>query len=227
MKQKKVIALLGCTRAGKTTTESIVDYMIKNIENNDIQIDKYRADQIYNVDSKLAGFIEVLSECDMLLVCSPVYVHSLPYPLLCIMEQLAKELDKNFWDNKKMIAIIHNGYPQPIQRKTCFEICENFADQMGIKWLGGIGFGGSPIIDGRPLEKVGSYTKWMRRSLDELCSSSIVQGKEVTAKAEKLADKHFPSFIPLWILKVLMNMRMKQQAKEAGVDIYDKPYLNS
>jgi multimeric flavodoxin WrbA len=221
---KCVTALTGSTRGVKTASESIIDYLDARLGEG-VQIKKYRAHQIFQDEVQKESFIKYLEKSDLILICSPVYVHSLPYPLVSLMEQLSRETDKDFWQNKKMMAVIHNGYPEDIQRKPSFEICRNFAEEMGMEWLGGIGFGGSPIIDGKPLEELGWFTKWMRRALDEM-SNSIKTGEEISEKTRKFASKHFPS-IPLWILKPLMNLRIKSMARKKGIDLFAQPYLNT
>lgn len=83
------------------------------------------------------------------------------------MERIDDLTHKEFWSDKFMSAVIHNGYPKDIQRKSSKDICYNFSKKMGSNWLGALGFGGSPLIDGKPLEEVGWFTKNMRKSLDE------------------------------------------------------------
>lgn len=224
MSYNKIIALTGSTRGIKTASESIVNYLEANLINKDVTIKKYRAYQIFNDKDKVELFTADLANSDLLLICSPVYVHSLPYPLISLLEQISTKNNKGIFKDKKLMAIIHSGYPKDIQREASLAICKNFADEMEMKWLGGIGFGGTPIIDGKPLEEVGGYTKWMRRSLEDI-SRSIMEGKEISEEARKYAKKHFPS-IPLSILKILLNMRLKRMAKKNGVNLYAQPYKN-
>lgn len=219
----KIIALTGSTRGIKTASESMVNYLSVKLASAGLELKKYRAHQIFQDENKVHMLISSLGVSDLLLICSPVYVHSLPYPLLNLMEQLADKTAVGFWEGKKMLGIVHSGYPKEIQRKASLAICQNFADQLGIQWLGGLGFGGSPIIDGRPLEEVGGMTKWLRRSLDEL-SKSISTGNRISDDAKKYAKRHFPA-IPLWILKMMLNKRVKNMAKKNGINLYEQPYL--
>lgn len=219
----KIIAVTGSTRGIKTASESMVNYLAAKLASAGLDLKKYRAYQIFHDEEKVQMLINSLEASDLLLICSPVYVHSLPFPLLNLMEQLAQKTAVEFWQDKKMLGIIHSGYPEEIQRKVSLAVCQNFADQLGIKWLGGLGFGGSPIIDGRPLEEVGRMTKWLRRSLDEL-SKSISSGNRISDDAKKYAKRHFPA-IPLWILKMMLNKRVKKMAKKNGIDLYEQPYL--
>lgn len=220
---KNVIALTGSTRGLKTTSESMVNYVATLLDDTGLNLKKYRAFQIFQDEDKVQKLLNSLEESDLLLICTPVYVHSLPYPLLNLLEQLSEKTSVGFWRDKKMLAIIHSGYPKDIQRKASLAICKNFADQMSIEWLGGLGFGGSPIIDGRPLAEVGRFTKWMRRSLDEM-SKSIITGNIISDEAKDYAKRHFPG-IPLWILKIMLNQRAKSTAKKNGINLYGQPYL--
>ncbi len=188
---KKVITLIGSTRGKKTASESIVNYLFNDV--NEVELRKYRAHEIFNKKEKLDVFMNDLKDGDILLISSPVYVHSLPYPLTVVLEQMAGKEFKSCWQSKKILAVFHSGYPEDIQRKASFKICENFANETSMKWMGGLGFGGSPLIAGRPLEEVGSFTKWMRKSLDEL-RISLIEGNEISADAYKMAKKHFPPY---------------------------------
>ncbi|MFW6238824.1 MAG: NAD(P)H-dependent oxidoreductase [Halanaerobiales bacterium] len=222
MKNKQVVALTGSTRGKKTASESIVNYLQDVLADEKVEICKYRVYQIYKSENMVEELMTVLGEVDLLLISSPVYVHSLPYPLTFLMEQLADKTEQEFWTGKQMLAVIHNGYPEDIQRKASFQICENFAREMGMEWLGAIGFGGSPLIEGRPLEETGGFFKWMRRALDEV-GDSIVSGERISAQAREYEEKHFPS-LPRWILKILFNLRVKFMARRKGVDLTARPY---
>ncbi len=220
---KKVIALTGSTRGLKTASDSMINYLAEKLEGENINLKKFRAYQVFKEEKQIESILGELEDSELILICSPVYVHSLPYPLISLMEQMAEKTGREFWKGKKMVAIIHNGYPEDIQRKAAITICENFAHEMGMEWLGGIGFGGSPIIDGRPLEEVGGFTKWMRKALDDI-SKSIKTGKGISEEARRCEKKHFPS-IPLWILKIMLNLRLKSNARKNEIDLYARPYV--
>lgn len=229
---KKISALIASTRGKKTASESIVNYLHQKItekkESKDLepsfafQLKKFRVHEIFNKKQKLTEFLKETKESDTIIISTPVYVHSLPYPLTFILEKMLEE-SRECWQGKELTAIIHCGYPESIQRKASIQICKDFADESGMKWLGALDFGGSPIIDGRQLEEVGYFTKWIRRSLDCL-SENLIRGEEISEEAYKLAKKNrLP--IPGWVMKIMMNMMVKKNIKKQGLDINVKPYL--
>ncbi len=139
---RKVIALLGSTRGKKTASESIVDYISGNGNAEGFDLVKYRAHEIFNKQDKLDDFMNDVIDSDTLLISSAVYVHSVPYPLTVVLENMSAIESRKNLEGKKLLSIFHSGYPEDIQRKASFEICENFAKVTNMEWLGGIGFGG-------------------------------------------------------------------------------------
>ncbi|MEC9488331.1 MAG: hypothetical protein UMV23_02465 [Halanaerobium sp.] len=222
MKKKQVVCLIGSTRGSKTTSESIVDYLQKQLANGNIQLKKFRVCQVFALEEEMNQFIAVLAGSDMLLLSSPLYVDSLPYPVLGVMEELSRKIRRESWSGKEMMAIIHSGYPEPIQRKACLDICRCFAEEMGLKWLGGIGFGGTSIIGGQPLEEMGRFSKWLRKALEEM-APAIIEGEPIPARARETSHKNFLP-LPKPLLKVLLNAVMRRTAKKKGIDIYARPY---
>lgn len=213
----KITAIIGSNRSAKTTSDAIVNYLVQKDLTGQTVWKIYRAREIFQTGDKLLNFMEDIKDSDYFLVSTPVYVHSLPYPLISVMEQMAHFTECH---RKKMLAVIHCGYPEDVQRKVSFDICESFAGEAGMHWIGGVGYGASPLINGTPLMDAGIFTKWMRRSLD-MVWESLSSGNEITAEITKTARKHFPP-IPIRILKTLMNMKMKYDYRKTN--LYVKPY---
>ena len=122
----------------------------------------------------------------------------------------------------KFLSVVHSSYPREIQRKPGYEICERFSEEMDMKWLGAIGFAGTGMLDGRPLEQ-GWFVKWIRRSLDEVCKS-IKKDKEISERARKLAAK-FPPLppLPIRVIKGILNWKTKRLLKNNNVNLYARP----
>ncbi len=66
---------------------------------------KYRVHQIFQDEEKKQALIKDIAGSELVFICSPVYVHSLPYPLVSLMEYFSEETGKGFWKNKKMMVV--------------------------------------------------------------------------------------------------------------------------
>ena len=81
-------------------------------------------------------------------------------------------------------GIAHSGFPEPIQRRAELRSMRFFAEQMGWTWMGGIGFGGTSPIDGRPLDEAGMFSKQLRKVLP-LAVADIAAGAPVLARDDR------------------------------------------
>jgi hypothetical protein len=219
---KKIVFLLGSPRGTSTCTEAIADYLIAQLEG--YEAEKWRAHEIFKDADRTASFIDAVRSAERLVLCSPVFVHSLPWPFQELLTAIADAPDQGGLADTKVMAVIHSGYIEPIQRQTCFEICANFCCETGMVYQGGIGFGASPLIGAKPLEETGWLMKWPRRALQEM-TLCINTGREVSARAKKLVRKHFALF-PRRLLIMMMNMKVKGDARKAGIDYAAQPYGN-
>jgi hypothetical protein len=92
-----------------------------------------------------------------------------------------------------------------------------FAARMGWAWMGGIGFGGTSPIDGRPLEQAGMFSRQLRKVLP-LVVADITAGREVSPEASRLADKS-PFPLPRGVLIALINSRTRKAAKDRRLSL--------
>lgn len=217
---KRVVFLLGSPRGVKTCTESIADYLGARLAGFEVQ--KQRAHQIFHDSARMAAFEESLRGAQLVVLCSPVYVHSLPWPFQEVLTALADSPTRGGLSGLKVIAVIHSGYLEEIQRQTCFEMCQHFCRETGMVYQGGLGFGASPLIGARPLESTGWLMRWVRRALGEV-ATCIADDRELSERAIRLIRRHF-ALMPKRLMILLMKLKVEGDAKKAGVDYRAQPY---
>jgi hypothetical protein len=93
---------------------------------------------------------------------------------------------------------------------------------MGWRWMGGVGFGGTSPIDGRPLEKAGMFSRQLRKVLP-LVAADVAAARELSPAAVRLADKS-PFPMPQGMLIALINSRTRKAARSKRVDLADRVY---
>ncbi|TVR62778.1 MAG: hypothetical protein EA426_01520 [Spirochaetaceae bacterium] len=217
---KRVVFLLGSPRGVKTGTESIANYLEARLPG--IEVQRWRAHQIFRDGDQVAAFGESLRGAQLLVLCTPVYVHSLPWPFQEVLAALDDSPNRGGLSGLNVMTVIHSGYLEDIQRQTCFEMCQHFCRETGMVYRGGFGFGASPLIDGRPLESTGRLMRWVRRALDEM-ATCIAHDRELSGKATALIHRHF-ALMPRWLMIPLMKLKVERDAKKAGVDYRARPY---
>lgn len=219
----KIVSLIGSNRGEKSTSASLVNYMAQQFLSLGITISNHYAIRIFHQSHGQDVFLKDLMESDLLILSSPVYVDLLPAPLIYVLEGVRERLGRNGLAGRKILAIIHSGYPEPQQRRPSLEMCRHFAREMGMEWCGGLSFGGSSPINGQPLESMGGMTKGIRSALDQTAEKTVkgdLSGVETLA----LEDR---STIPLppRLVKLMLNAMTWNNARKSGLkDLRARPF---
>lgn len=219
----KIVSLIGSNRGEKSTSESLVNYMAQRFVSHGIPVSKHYAIRMYHQLHGQDAFFQELDESELLIVSSPVYVDLLPAPLIHVLEGVRERLGRNGLAGRKILAVIHSGYPEPQQRRPGLEMCRCFAREMGMEWCGGLSFGGTSPISGRPLEDVGGMTKGIRSTLDQT-AEKIVKGGLTGVETLVLEDRSTIP-VPPWLVKLMMNVMTRNNARKSGIkDLKARPY---
>ena len=97
-----------------------------------------------------------------------------------------------------------------------------FAKAMGWPWQGGVGFGGTSPIDGRPLEEAGMFARQLRACLP-LVAGDIAAGRPISPRTVARCDKS-PFPIPLGVMVRIVNASTRKSARALGLDLEEPVY---
>ena len=120
-----------------------------------------RAAEVWRVPKWSAGpeatdeALEKLAGADVVVLVAPSYLDELPAVTQRLLEDVWERRAELRGHAPLFYGIAHSGFPEPIQRRAELRSMRFFAEQMGWTWMGGIGFGGTSPIDGRPLDEAG------------------------------------------------------------------------
>ena len=122
-----------------------------------------------------------LAEADAVVLVAPSYLDELPAVTQRLLEQVWERRAELDGHAPLFYGVAHSGFPEPIQRRAELRSMRFFAQQMDWTWMGGIGFGGTSPIDGRPLDEAGMFSKQLRKVLP-LAVADIAAGATVLAR---------------------------------------------
>ena len=165
----------------------------------------------------------MIERADLIILSFPLYVDSLPAPVIKAMELIREE--RNEIESKKtqnFIAISNNGFPEASQNITTLQICRIFSRDCGFIWRGGIAVGGGGAINGIPLDERGGMVRNVIKGLD-IAAHALKDGKDIPQEAIDLLSK---KFIPYNFYRAFGNLGWRLQARRNGVKkkLKDKPY---
>jgi len=137
---------------------------------------------------------------DLVVLATPLYVDSLPAPVIWAMEQLSAEALPELTQEppRRFAALINCGFPEPSQNATCAGICRQFAQSMGFEWAGVLTLGSA-----------GAPTRRVRRAI-ELAAAALAAGEVIPEEACLPRPVVPPRLYPL------ANFVWKLQARSQG-----------
>ncbi|MFX1389999.1 MAG: hypothetical protein ACFE9Z_08060 [Promethearchaeota archaeon] len=224
-KYKNILLLIGSPKAERSTSASIGNYLISKLEESGMQFEKAFIHRLVNREEKLHSLIDMINKADLLVLSFPLYVDSLPAPVVKAMEFIKEHLGKiQNNQSKDFITICNSGFPEASQSTVALKICHIFSKTCGFTWKSGFAIGGGGAINGRPLESIGGMVRYIIAGLD-LTAQAILEGKEIPQEAIDVVSKPFmPRYF--YIHGGNVGWRIQTRKYSGEKKIKDKPYLN-
>ncbi len=223
--RKRVVLLNGSPKPGGGTSGVLGEYLLGKLRESGLETEALSAARAIRSAGEMEKLLAALASSDLMVLVSPVYVDSLPYPVIKALEEIAEYLGGKARRKKRGFAAITNcGFPEALHNDTALEICRCFAGDAGFEWAGGLGLGGGQALEGRPLEKSGFLVRHVRKALD-LAAEALAVGGVIPAEAGSLFSKRL---MPVWVYLSVGEYGWKRQARKHGAEgkMRDRPYCS-
>jgi len=222
---KNLMLIIGSPRAKSSTSASLGNYLIKKVNNDKFNIKiRYTAVDLKSAISR-SNLLKDVEQADILVLSFPLYVDSLPAPVIRLLDLIEKNQRKTNTKEKKFLAISNCGFPEAEQNKTAISICKQFCIDSNMEWLGGLMLGMGAAINGKPLDKAEKIAKNIKLSL-ELVAESILNNRKIPEEAFQYIEK--PLLKSKFIYKLFGSISWRIQAFKNRVysRLDDKPFNN-
>lgn len=223
---KHALLLIGSPRGKRSTSESLGSYFLEQLDKKNIETQTLHIQKSLRTDEGREKLLSQVSHSDIIILVFPLYVDTLPAPVIETME-LILEHHKSGEVSKKsrLVAIVNSGFPEPEHSNIALANCKIFCTDAGIEWAGGLRTGGGEAISGRPLGEVRGMARKVIKALD-LTAESLSKGELVPKEALELTSK---PIIPKWLYLFAGTRGWKTKAKKNGASkrIYDTPYAKN
>lgn len=202
---------------GSPKTAGISALIIKQMENLlDEQIEKHHAIQLVHAETPKETIIEIL-EVDILLFVFPLFMDSLPSPLIELLTRL--ESAAYHGATIPRVFAIANGALDATQTTLALEMIEHFSCRAGLLWGYGVGIGAGSMLynAGDNWEKGLAFDIYLA-----LCDLAIA----IKEKRSRLNIYVVPKISP-FLYKAIANIGFWLEAKgnKTG-NLRARPYIN-
>ena len=182
------------------------------------------------------ALLAVVDRADLLLFAFPLYIDALPFLMTKALEVIADHRqDADHRRPQRLFAIANNGFPEAYQNHLALSICQRFAAETGLIWVGGLAMGaGETLCGGHPLKATGELAPvpcaHVISALDAT-AADLARGQAVPPEATQQIARNPIPYTPFWLWRSLFVRGAQQwwekQAAEHGVskqEMLAQPY---
>ena len=208
---KRALLLIGSPKVEKSTSASLGNYLISKLEEVGMASETLYLYRVINREETIEKLFQAIEGADLVVLTFPLYVDSLPAPVIKAMEAIKKYRDT--LDTKKtqrFIAIVNNGFPEGSQNSIALQICRIFAKECGFLWKGGLSLGGGGAVNGVPLLEKPGMMRNVIKGLD-IAAQALKEDSDIPQEAIECFSKQF---IPSVFYRTMGNVGWRMQAKQ-------------
>jgi multimeric flavodoxin WrbA len=225
--KKSALLLVGSPKGLKSSSGSLGRYLVNGLKETGFEGEVLHIHPMIKSEEGYKKLFSAIDSSDIIIFASPLYIDSIPAPVIAAMESIVKNRKATTTSKKQqLVALVNSGFPEPVQIATALAIYQQFAREAGFFWAGGLAYAsGQAAIDGRPLDKIGFMARNVRKSLD-LAARALSEGKSIPEEARVISAK---PLIPVWLFLPIGNIfwwRTRVKDKVVWKAINNRPYQN-
>jgi hypothetical protein len=217
---EKVLLLIGSPGNLRSNSNQIGQYLVDRVGDAGWNVDKECICQVVRNEDKMGSVIDKIDNSDLVILSFPLYVDSLPAPMIRFLEIVNDHRKGRERRDQRMMAVCQSGFPESHHNDYAVRVCSIFARDAGFRWVGGLSVGAGGAIGGRDLQEGGAMLRNVRRALD-LTAMAMVEGRDVPSESKELTNK---GIAPPWLYNWIVNRMWKRDARNNGVDPRRKPH---
>jgi len=221
---RRGLLLVGSPRTRKSTSNALGEYLFERLSAQSIETETVYLYHVLRSPEKMQALLEAVDAADLVTLAFPLYVDSLPAPVIEALERMAGHRQGRESNRRQLFtAIANSGFPEAQHNATALAICATFSRQAGFEWAGSLALGGGEMVGGVSLVEGGGKTARIRKALD-IAAAALVKGQAVPKEAQDVLAK---PLMPHWAYRLMAGFGWKQRAKPygAGKLLKRQPYL--
>jgi len=214
--------LVGSPRTGTSTSGALGGYLMDQLQARGVQTTTVQIYTRFTSATRRPAALEALDNSDLIVLAFPLYIDSLPAPVISALEAIATHRTDRA-KATRFAAIANCGFPEARHNDTALAICQQFARQAGYDDAGGLALGaGEGLVHGKPLTQSAGPTTRIKQALD-LSATALAAGQPIPAEATTLMAR---PVIPHQLYRLIGHIGWNRQAKTYGMrnELHRQPY---
>ncbi|MFN2196791.1 MAG: NAD(P)H-dependent oxidoreductase [Anaerolineales bacterium] len=221
---RRALLLVGSPKTRKSTSNALGEYLFEQLQTQSITTETIYLHTVVRSPKKMAALLEAVEAADLIVLAHPLYVDSLPAPVIEVLELIAAQRQNQEQPRRQLFAAIANcGFPEAHHNVPALAMCALFAHQAGFIWAGSLALGGGQgIVNGISLSELDGRVNHIKAALD-LAAAALAQGRAIPAEAQNLVAR---PVIPAWLYRLMGGFGWRMQARQYGAQkqLKRRPY---
>jgi multimeric flavodoxin WrbA len=222
---KTALLLNGSPKPDGGTSLSLGGYLLERLEEKGLATQKIRINSCLVTPDTTYKLLDPVKTTDLIVLAFPLYVDSLPAQTIRALQLIARQrIVQQNPTKTQFVAIANCGFAESGNNQVALMICQRFAKETGMEWMGGLSLGMGEMIGGGRLQQKGSIVRHIIPALD-LCAERLALGLPIPPEAVELIAR---PFMPTWLYRLIGNRLWMQRyrSENQGDKIDAKPYLS-
>lgn len=211
---RRAVLLVGSPRTRRSTSASLGGYLFEQLSARGLETETIHIYTALNNPARMHSLLQTLDAADLAVLAFPLYVDSLPAPVITLLERIAARRAEHPAQTR-FAALANCGFPEAHHNDNALAICAEFASQTGMDWMGSLALGaGEGIVHGAPLNELDGRAIPLKNALN-LAAESLARGRPIPPAAQKFLAR---PLIPAWLYRFVGTFGWRQQAKRWGME---------
>lgn len=221
---RRAALLIGSAKPkDQSASECVARACERLLQNAGVASEVHRATEFVHDDARALAAARAIAENDLFLLCTPLYVDSLPSLATHALELIA-DARRSARSEAAFMPFINCGFPEAAHNRTAVRILRHFAEDAGYWFAGALPLGGGGVIQpGQRLEVEQPPVAHVVRAL-RLTMPELAQGRGVpTAALEAIVQPALPPFA----YRLMADLGFRWLAHRIGTrqrDLRAKPF---
>ena len=220
---KNILLLIGSPKGTNSVSHSVGSYFSELLAASGAETKKIFIQPALKADPGGKELVEAFEIADLILLVFPLYVDSLPHPVIKALEILASTVLRKPEGRKSLVAVSNSGFPEAGQNALALAMCHQFAKETGLAWKGGLALGGGRILAGKDLKRGGRMVRHVQKGL-QIAANALIKDLPIPEDAVNLIAR---PIVPTWLYVFMGNLGWRMRAWRNGVisRLWDRPYI--
>ena len=189
------LLLIGSPKPGASAARSFGEAVIGRLAARGAQARTARVTPAFRSPDAMERLMTDIEWADLVLLSSPVYVDTLPAPVMRLLETWGRRAGVHGPADShsvRLAALVQCGFPEAQHCALAIDVCEEFCRESGVGWAGALAFGCGGALSGRTPER--SPLAKAVPALDE-AADALASGRAIPEEARRVVGRQFA---PTW-----------------------------